>query len=151
VFRVARRARPCLAELVPYAGPGARFVGELEGFPLVTGRIRHRRKVVYEPPAVWRVEDRVSGSGRHDVDSWIHLHPDWSAELNGGSIVVADRAGTVVAVIEPQPGVAVCIEAGHYFPYFGTKSPNQVVRLSVRGPLPIALGYSIRKAGAADV
>jgi len=151
VFRVARRARPCLAELAPHTGQGVRFVGELEGFPLVTGCIRHRREVIYEPPAAWRVEDRVSGSGRHDVDSWIHLHPDWSAEIKGGSIVVADRAGTVIAVIDPQPGVAVCIEAGQYFPYFGTKLLKQVVRLSVRGPLPIALGYAIRKAGAAAV
>lgn len=151
VFRVARRARPCLAELAPRVGQGTQFVGELEGFPSVAGRIRHRREVVYEPPAVWRVQDRVSGSGSHDVDSWIHLHPDWSAEITGGMVVVADRAGTVVAMIAPQPGVAVCLEAGQYFPCFGTKLSNQVVRLSVRGPLPITLGYAIRKAGAADV
>jgi len=151
VFRVARRARPCLAELAPHADQGARFVGELEGFPSVAGRIRHRRAVVYEPPAVWRVEDRVSGSGRHDLDSWVHLHPDWSAEIKGGTVVVADRAGTVGALIEPQPGVAVCVETGQYFPCFGTKLSNQVVRLSARGPLPITFGYVIRKARATDV
>lgn len=151
VFRVARRARPCLAGLAPRTGPGAKFVGELEGFPSVAGRIRHRREVVYEPPAVWRIQDRISGSGRHDVDSWVHLHPDLSAEITGGRVVVADRGGTLVAMIEPQPGVAVCVEAGQYFPCFGTKLSNQVIRFSVSGPLPITLGYAIRKAGAADV
>lgn len=151
VFRVARRARPCLAELVLDGGQGDRFVGELEGFPSVAGRIRHRREVVYEPLAVWRVQDRVSGSGSHNVDSWMHLHPDLSTEIIGGTVVVVDRAGRVIAVIEPETGVGVALETGQYFPCFGTKLPNQVVRFSMHGPLPMTLSYTIRKAGAADV
>lgn len=151
VFRVARRARPCAAELAPRGEKGARFVGELDGFPSVAGGIRHRREVVYESPAAWRVQDHVSGSGIHAVDSWIHLHPDWSAAIDGRKVLVADRAGKIVAVIEPQPGAAVYLEGGQYFPRFGTKLPSQVVRLSVRGPMPITIGYAIRKAGATDV
>lgn len=148
VFRVARRARPRLAELRSCAGQGWRFVGELEGFPLVAGRIRHRREVVYEPSAVWHVQDQVSGRGSHNVDSWVHLHPDWSAEIISGRVLVADQAGMIFAYIEPRPGVAVSIELGQYFPSFGRKLANRVVRLSVHGALPVTLGYSIRKAGA---
>lgn len=146
VFRVARRAQPRAAELSTHGGQGARFVGELEGFPGVAGPICHRREVVYEAPSDWIIRDRVSGPGSHRVDSWIHLHPDLTAEVTGGSVVVSDPLGAVVAAIEPLDGAALSLEPGQYFPYFGTKLVNQVVRLTAIGALPLDLGYRIRKA-----
>ena len=151
VFRVARRARPLVAELSSRGGQGARFGGELEGFPGVAGRIRHRREVVYDSPSDWTIRDEVLGSGSHRVDSWIHLHPDLSAEKSGGSVLVTDQCDTVVASIEILGGAGVSVEPGLYFPHFGTKRDNQVVRLTETGALPVRLGYRIRKGGGSRV
>jgi hypothetical protein len=80
------------------------------------------------------------------VDSWIHFHPDLTLSVTDDSLSISDPAGTILAAIEPHPGVSVTLEAGLYFPGFGTKHTTHVLRLSAAGPLPLVLGYQIRKA-----
>jgi uncharacterized heparinase superfamily protein len=146
VFRVARRARPVLAELLPAERGGFRFVGVVDGFPRVAGRIRHRREITHDGVGLWTIRDEVSGAGHHVVDSWIHFHPDLTLSATDDSLSISDPAGTILASIEPHPGVSVTLESGLYFPCFGSKHTNQVLRLSAAGPLPLLVSYRIRKA-----
>lgn len=146
VFRVARRARPVLAELLPAEDGGIRFVGEIEAFPRIAGRIRHRREVSHDGAGLWTIRDKVSGAGHHVVDSWIHFHPDLTLNVTDDSLSISDPDGTVVAWIEPHSGVSVTPESGLYCPGFGTSHTNQVLRLSAAGHLPLVVSYRIRKA-----
>jgi len=46
--------------------------------------------------------DVLQGGGNHAIESFIHLHPDFTAEVKGSSIVVLAGDGRSVATIEVE-------------------------------------------------
>jgi uncharacterized heparinase superfamily protein len=144
-FRVARRARPIGAVVEKLGESKARFSGSHDGFGRLPGQPVHARTIEYEADGVWTVVDTFSGRGDHQVESFVHLHPDLEARRVGSTISLALSASGVVSEIEVLNASEISLEKGWYCPEFGTRHENIVIRLSSSGPLPLSLGYRIVK------
>ncbi|MCB1685060.1 MAG: alginate lyase family protein, partial [Pseudomonadales bacterium] len=146
VFRVARRANVVGAVLRGSEDGGSSFEGEIAAFPTVKGRVRHRRRIDYRPASGFTITDQVSGSGRHKVDSWLHLHPDMDAGVDGQVVNITDGLGVPVATVHLEGDLVPRLEKGWHFPEFGVRQENIVIRLTLTGDLPATLAYRIEKA-----
>jgi uncharacterized heparinase superfamily protein len=145
VFRVARRARPIWATIEKIGESKARFSGSHDGFLRLAGGPVHTRNIEYEADGIWTVVDTISGKGEHQVDTFVHLHPDLNARSDGPVISLVLATGGVVAEIEVTGVSEIALEKGWYCPEFGTRRENIVIRLTSSGPLPQRLGYRIVK------
>lgn len=144
VFRVARRAYPLSASLGLSGEGSARFDGAHDGYRRLPGKVVHRRTIGYDSAEGWTVCDALQGGGNHAMESFIHLHPDFTAEVAGGSIKVLEAGGGTIATIDVE-GAAIRLEQGWYFPEFGVRFENALIVLSCEGRLPLQLKYRIRK------
>lgn len=143
-FRVARRAYPLGTPLLQRTEHGARFEGAHDGFLRLPGNVVHRRTIGYDADGSWTVSDRLHGDRSHAMESYIHLHPDFTAEVLANSIVVLTQEKLPFALIEVE-GASIRLEKGWYFPEFGIRIANSVIVLSCEGKLPLQLTYCIRK------
>lgn len=144
VFRVARRAYPLSASLRQAGEGSAWFEGAHNGYCRLPGKVIHLRTMGYDAVGGWTVCDTLQGSGSHVMESYIHLHPDFTAEVKGDSIEVLEEEKLPIAIIEVV-GAAIRLEQGWYSPEFGVRFENVLVVLSYEGGLPLQLKYRIRK------
>lgn len=145
VFRVARRARPIRAALRT-AGGAVVFEGAHDGYCRLPGRPIHARTITYDGRGEWVIEDRLTGRGRHHLESYVHVHPDFQVSETPKGFVIAERGGQAIALIESLTPCEVRVERGWYFPEFGVKSEKDVIVLSRTGEAPLGLGYRVTKA-----
>ncbi|MDF1553826.1 MAG: alginate lyase family protein [Deferrisomatales bacterium] len=140
--RVGRRARPLGAEL-NCDGDGLRFVGSHDGYRRLG--VTHEREITWGSESGWTVHDRLTGKGRHRAESFVHLHPEFRAQLAGNEVAVVDGAtGETIAKIGVESPASVVVERGWYCPEFGMKIENDVLVVTAEGDLPLELGYTIR-------
>jgi uncharacterized heparinase superfamily protein len=140
VFRVARRARPIRPSLF-LTGPGrAEFTGAHDGFASV--KAEHHRTVRFDS-GDWFFEDRITGSGRHRVESRVHLHPTLQVHRDGDEILIVASNGRSVARLLPSLTVELRIESGPHYPRFGSLEVSTVVVMSLETVLPATLSYKI--------
>jgi uncharacterized heparinase superfamily protein len=139
-FRLARRARVLGAAIAGDEGSWE-FRGSYA--PYFDAGIAHRRRIRREGPGAYLIEDVIDEStGREvTVESFIHLHPRWSARIEGGAVVCESEARR--ATITPAAGALVEIERGSYFPDFGIAEESRVIRLKWRLASGEACGYRI--------
>jgi len=147
-FRVARRARPIHASIERFGESKALFSGSHDGFGRLPGQPVHARTIEYEADGIWTVVDTFTGGGRHQVESFVHLHPDVNAHRVGSTISLALPPARVAIEIEVLNAPEIALEKGWYCPEFGIRRQNTVIRLSSSGPLPQSLGYRIVKRWA---
>ena len=145
LFRVARRAKPLGAAIARLPGNGVRFEGMHDGYRRLPGRVVHKRVIEYDGSGTWTVLDEVSGTGRHSAESYIHLHPDYSAKRGKDCIEILKKDGKAIGRLEVIGNASISFEAGHYFPEFGMELENLVIMLSCSGTLPLEFGYRISK------
>ncbi|MBW7881857.1 MAG: alginate lyase family protein [Caldilineaceae bacterium] len=148
-FRVARRARPRAVSLNDQRDGGLVFAGEHDGYRRLSGRPVHRRTIRIEsadgPGSRWRFHDVVSGRGRHEVESFIHLHPEVQVEEMGEREFRLRAAGGIVIRLGVEPVGEISWVSGYYCPAFGRRFENRVLVIHHRGTLPIQLGYSLER------
>ena len=160
-FRMARRARVLGATVGTEASGGGGWHGRaVEGrgrgayrvsgayIPYFDRRCVHER-TIEGAGGEWRVEDRVHGADGAALESWLHLHPDWTLEPTEGGL--AARAGGDVVVIEPFGVDAVDWCAGRmdppqgwYCPEFGVAVPAPAIRMRVERNDGRPFGYRVR-------
>jgi uncharacterized heparinase superfamily protein len=145
VFRVARRAKPIGAAIVPLSGGGLRFEGMHDGYRRLPGQVLHKRVIEYDGCGAWTVLDEVTGMGKHTAESYIHLHPEYSTRNGKDGIEILKKDGKAIGRLEVIGNAAIRFEAGQYFPEFGREHKNAVIVLSCSGTLPLKFGYRIRK------
>ncbi len=152
-FRVARRANKLQAEIVRRSDNQIVFSGGYQGFPQVSDKIAHKRKIVCHlnhGGAAIEVHDKVLGKGVHRIDSYLHFHPDITLEDNGGGCWNLLREQVTIArlVIETDGDKTISTILGQdwYCPEFGIKQKNQVMIMTTEAALPVSLSYSIEKA-----
>ncbi len=140
-FRVARRYSPCSIEAVCDGG-SFRFAGEFPGYAALIGDgILHRRQVRGDArEGILRVQDEVTGGGKHLVESRIHLHPSVTVTEAGPELRLV-RDGCVVR-LRPMKGEP-SMEDSVYCPEFGVVQENRSVVLRSEGSLPAYLSYEI--------
>ena len=149
VFRVARRARADNPQIDVRPDGQIEISGAYEVCRKVGGeRVRHARAIRYEGRGVWRILDDLTGRKAHTVESFVHLHPDFSAVMDGGAIRIETEAGNCVATIVPEAGCEVALETGYYCPEFGKIKENNVIVMKKTGKFPLQLTYQINKAAS---
>ncbi len=146
VFRVARRAKPVTAKIEQKNEHSIQFKGSHEGYKKLKGKPVHERRIQYIHRNQWVITDIISGKGVHLCQSFIHIHPNFRAQLNNNKEVsLLDSASNVIAKITVSNADQVNIEKSWYCPEFGKRYENDVVVLQTTGYLPITLDYNIHK------
>ncbi|MFH0726545.1 MAG: alginate lyase family protein [Pseudomonadota bacterium] len=140
--RVARRAYPLDAALKALPDGTLRFSGAHDGYRRLSGAPVHRRTVTWAGRDI-RIEDRIEGESRHDIESRLHIHPDLNVTLEGGRAVIQDGTA-LLATISPAGGTQIGKEAGWYCPEFGIQRPCIVLTTSNGNTvLPFCGGWNI--------
>lgn len=145
VFRLARRAKPIDATISRLSGNGLRFEGKHDGYRRLPGQIMHKRVIEYNGSGTWTVLDEMTGTGKHEAESYIHLHPDYSIKKGKACIEILKKNGKSIGRLEVIGNASIRLEAGQYFPEFGSEYDNEVIVLSCSGALPLKFGYQISK------
>lgn len=146
VFRVARRAKPLFARLTDSSDAQLQFVGAHDGYTRLSGKVIHQRAIAFDSSSSsWIVTDEVQGEGTHRVDSYVHLHPDYTATQTGQTVLASDQFGVPILRIEIVSAGGMKVEQGWYFPEFGVKRENSVIVFTRTETLPLSLIYRITK------
>ncbi len=145
--RCGRRARP-----LPVTVGEKWCEGGHDGYRRLRGRPEHRRRVGVVDGSV-AIDDAITGSGTHLVESFLHLHPDIAAEISGDAVrlSVGGRALATVRVScdggpdGPSSGahVALAVETAEWHPEFGLSVPNRRIAATCRGLLPLHIKITI--------
>lgn len=145
VFRVARRACPIMAQVKKVGDGAVRFEGAHDGYRRLSGKPIHRRTISSDGQGSWIITDELEGTGVHEMESFVHIHPDMTIAALGTNSVGIELAGKVVATIEALNACKMQVIAGCYFPEFGLSQKNSVLAFSCSGVLPLQLSYRIQK------
>ena len=143
VFRVARRARPIFGWAKITSDDRAVFEGAHDGYKRLPGALIHRRRIEYDGSSHWLVVDHMEGAGRHRVKSYVHLHPDYTADIEGRRISIRDAAGVEWASLEMLNEGEVSVEESWYYPEFGRETKNKVIVYTCSGAMPMSFAYRI--------
>ncbi|MDC8447894.1 MAG: heparinase II/III family protein [Nitrospira sp.] len=146
VFRVARRAKPVQGYIDKTGHESVLFEGAHDGYRRLTGKLIHRRRISYEGQGSWVITDVLEGNGTHRMESFVHIHPDFTIVPSGEDVFGIERDGEAIAVIEALSACRMEIEQGCYFPEFGLSRKNPVLAFSCSGEVPLQLSYRIQKA-----
>lgn len=151
-FRVARRAEKRQAEIKPRQDGGIKFRGSYSGFPQVAGGIVHQRtirRVLKDDRHMLVIQDQIQGEGVHEIDSYLHFHPDVELEDMGQGLwrLLRDQRHFAYLVVNgvSDEVVSARLEEGWYCPEFGIRRKNQVLVISTRTVLPADLSYRIER------
>ena len=142
VFRVARRAYPISASLQKYQESCAYFEGQHNGY-MGLDDIVHKRSIEFDTIEGYTICDTLQGLGTHLMESYIHLHPDFSAKIRDNVIELLAE-GEIISTITVE-GANMRLERSWYFPEFGRRLENALIILSCQGTLPLQLSYQIKK------
>jgi uncharacterized heparinase superfamily protein len=147
VFRVARRARPIQAHIGKTENESVLFEGAHDGYRRLSGKPIHRRRISFDGDGDWIITDVLEGTGFHQIESFVHIHPDFAIVEAGEGRFRIERCGEIIAVIEALSPCRATSESGCYFPEFGLSRKNPVIAFSCSGEVPLQLSYRIQKAG----
>jgi len=93
-----------------------------------------------------RIEEELSGSGRHRVEILFHLHPRVRAESGPGGIAMRSGEG-ILCRLEPPEGFATSFETAAYSAAYGEQEPHPVLVLTRALELPAVVRYAIHVPG----
>lgn len=154
-FRVGKRAQLLESAFLQepsvslFVGAHAGFVGQKDPTP-------QRRLIASLAEGYWLVMDEIKGSGRHTIESLVHLAPNADCEVGEDHANVT--MGSLKLKIYPyrdnanSPSTMKCIRGqldpiqGWYAPEFGKRLPNSVLSFSSNTPSPAKIGYIIAPA-----
>ncbi len=125
--RCARRARPLHAGLDKRGDGALVFEGAHDGYKRLDGSPIHHRRVVWAGNTI-TIEDRVEGSGAHEIESRLHIHPALEVHHDGDGVLVKDGALPIASITSEGAG-DVEQTGGWYCPEFGRKEPCVVLRV----------------------
>jgi len=148
VFRVARRARPIQGRIDKTEDGTVLFEGAHDGYRRLTGKPIHHRRIRYDEQGSWVVTDELTGTGIHQMETIIHIHPNFTIVRSGNQSFRVEQCGNLIAIVEALSVSEVTVELGGYFPEFGLSYKNPMIVFSCSGELPLQLSYRITKASA---
>jgi len=149
-FRVGRRHQP----------RGVRWADEdgllwasaaHDGYESLPDPVTHRRWMCWIDRRFWLICDRISGSGRHRVESFLHFHPDAkptvSPSLDGRFAGTVQRGDVSVRILawgaqdlREMRGQSP-IHQGWCATEFNRPTANSVWSFETEGELPVWLAY----------
>ncbi len=149
VFRVGRRAYP-LGASIRLLEAGAIFEGSHTGYRWLPREVIHHRRIEFDPRSWVRVIDKLTGSGEHLLESYVHIHPCFKVLAEGTMAEIRADDGHLVALVEAHGADCWDLEPAWYFPQFGLQFEAVMLKLSRSGSLPLESGYTIRKCSSLD-
>lgn len=127
-FRVARRAHP-LAVKSGRDKKCAWLEAAHDGYRRLPGKVVHRRHWQLSERRL-DIEDMLYGDW-HGATSYLHLHPDFSAAMNGSHITLLGRSNRVDMTIQGGHGSIV---ADTWYPTFGQSVPSMTIQIAINQP-----------------
>jgi uncharacterized heparinase superfamily protein len=122
--------------------------------------IVHSRAIVRLPTNAWVFVDRVSGGGKHKVESFLHFHPDVNVRpISGSNLLSTDVImprwflsvkGRNYVVMTMDAASADLTEAW-YSPGFAIRQVQPVIHWVWQGELPTTMAYAIVPEGIPPV
>lgn len=134
-FRVARRAR-VTERRVEDSNGAVRVTGAHDGYRRLRGKPVHRRIWQFAADGI-EIAEHFSGSGRHRVDLWYHIHPSWRVDRTTDShVLIVERDGSWRCELKFEgPGSLEISESG-YAAEFGQVEPAEALCYSVDNAVP---------------
>lgn len=151
-YRVGRRAYPLDVQWGECATQLAYVVGAHSGYRRLRGKVIHRRWLCWVDRRFWLVCDSITGQGEHQIESFIHFHPDVTVVRTPGpagqqpSGEVCNAATTLQILpwgaqsVKTYHGEGDPIQ-GWMAPDFGLEQKNVVWGLACKAQLPLWFGY----------
>jgi uncharacterized heparinase superfamily protein len=134
VFRAGRRARVSgLATSVGSSGITCEAVHD--GFRRLPGRPLHRRRWSLTSGGL-RVDDLVTGRGRHEIVLRWHLAAGTSVRVDGDTALVTGPAGTFSVAVEATGPLLLAVETGPAAAGFGSTADTPVLTGRMDAALP---------------
>lgn len=155
VFRVGRRGGTRV--LCWFSEPGLTLLdAENDGFNRLSPGLFHRRRFALVDDRFWLIVDLVGGTGKHRIESYIHIHPDWTiGPHTDGTVHSSLPGGPEELWIVPYGHQEACIlnkedargpeDPTWYCPEFGRRVPAPTIILTSRTPLPFVFGYVLAR------
>lgn len=140
-FRVARRARVRIDRFD--SGDVPILEASHSGYSHLAGRPMHKRQWKLGT-GVLRLNDRIEGSGEHQVEVIFHFHPDIRPEFAGdGKCTLTCTDAYRMLKIHVSPVMAWKIEIDSWHPEFGLSVASRCLRGVWRGSLPVQIKTKI--------
>lgn len=137
-FRVGRRARIRHAQREERDGVVI-LRGTHDGYVRLRRGMLHERAIVVAGDSWIAVVDWLHGSGRHQYRSFLHLHPDVTAEAATGRVEL-QRGATRATFLSGGPESLITMET-EYYPAFGQKVPRSSLVLQNHALFPHTTAY----------
>jgi uncharacterized heparinase superfamily protein len=133
-FRAGRRAR--VTGLAAHSGSSALTCEAAhDGYRALGGRPRHRRRWSLTGDGL-RVDDLVTGRGRHEIVIRWHLPADASAQVTNGTALITSTAGAFLVTFEAAGPVAVAVETRPVATGFASTADAPVLTCRMYADLP---------------
>ncbi|MGO9376419.1 MAG: heparinase II/III family protein [Syntrophobacteraceae bacterium] len=141
--RCARRARPLYAGLKSGSDGTLTFEGAHDGYRRLRGSPVHHRRILWSG-GVCTIEDKIEGSGSHEIESRLHIHPALSVDLDDDGAIIRHNEELVAHICLNGYG-RIEKAGGWYCPEFGIKKTCDVLRVFCpKVSLPFRTGWLIR-------
>ena len=139
-FRVARRYKPYDLSFKEIDDK-VFFEGKFGGYAKLIGDnlVHHRKIEIEKGTSAITVNDNITGSGNHNIESFIHLHPDVNIDRIDDNIMLSRN--NVALQFKIQNSTFKIIDAW-YCPEFGKKMRNKVIKI-YSNQLPMNITYKI--------
>ena len=138
-FRIGRRARVLESSLQKVDGC-MQFTGVHDGFSFLVGAPLHQRWIRLLGESFFVIIDSIAGGSEHLAESFVHLHPEVSVDASCLTFSWGDEAIRMI----PLEGTKAEIEEGWYFPEFGKRLRNNVVKFTRKSVAPFYVGYIVQ-------
>ena len=145
LFRLPQQATPRVLSWDP--GTPTLLVDH-DGYRRLPGEPRHERRLTVDPGGQSLVvEDRITGTGFHEVRCYVHLGHDVEAAKTGEHTVsLTTAAGEMQLKFDGD--LAVELRAGWVAPEYGRRDPAQVVVACWSGTLPTEFAHRVVRGPA---
>jgi uncharacterized heparinase superfamily protein len=140
IFRVGRRARPELIAWKP--GSEVTLLHIAHTGYLQTIGVKHERIIAAFSHGFYLIVDRFSGKGCHQIQSFIHFHPDCSVKSEDNIITMNFDGKQANVLVFPFPG-SLKIGDGWYCPEMGSRFQQKVLVLESLAHLPLTIAYCV--------
>ncbi len=146
IFRVGRRAKPRNVEVKAFPG-GFKARGAHDGYDHLPGKPLHTREMELEKN-VFKLTDRVSGSGEHSLSGGFLLAPGWEGTAGEEGWKIMGKNRSLFFHLKGPSGLKWALEKAFYHPAFGVEVPVSRVVWDWKGPLPLLVEFVLSELDA---
>ena len=117
-----------------------------DGYERLSQPVTHERALVIAGSSWLAVVDYLSGNGRIMYESFLHLHPDLKAGLEGRQLIAESKEVRfrVLCYGDEELGIL----ATEYYPAFGMKLPRSSFVMNTVADLPAMTAYALSFDGS---